>query len=51
MTWQMKVDHWIDSHTFHHSDFADITRLLDLKQKIELKICLVFPTLNEQDTI
>ena len=51
MTWQMKVDHWIDSHTFHHSDFADIPRLLDLKQKKELKISLVFPTLNEQDTI
>ncbi|MDR1618816.1 MAG: glucosyl-3-phosphoglycerate synthase [Treponema sp.] len=37
--------------TFHHSAFADIDRLVSLKQKRGLKISLAFPTLNEERTI
>ncbi len=42
---------WLDTHTFHHSQFADIQRLVELKKKKKLKISLCFPTLNEEKTI
>lgn len=37
--------------TWHHSRFADIGRLVDLKMKKNIKISLAFPTLNEEATI
>jgi glucosyl-3-phosphoglycerate synthase len=37
--------------TWHHSQFADIDRLVSLKEQKGLKISLAFPTLNEALTI
>jgi glucosyl-3-phosphoglycerate synthase len=43
-------DH-ILKNTFHHSDFNDIKKLVELKEAQGLKISLAFPTLNEEKTI
>jgi glucosyl-3-phosphoglycerate synthase len=43
-------DH-ILNNTFHHSDFQDIKKLVELKEAQGLKISLAFPTLNEERTI
>ncbi|MBN2874904.1 MAG: glycosyltransferase, partial [Spirochaetales bacterium] len=37
--------------TWHHSHFADIARLVELKERKGLSISLAFPTLNEEATI
>jgi glucosyl-3-phosphoglycerate synthase len=37
--------------TWHHSRFADISRLVELKKEQGLKISLAFPALNEETTI
>jgi len=37
--------------TWHHSQFSDLGRLVDLKMKKGLTISLAFPTLNEEATI
>ena len=42
---------WLDKNTFHYSDFKDLFRLVDEKQKKDLKISLCLPTLNEEKTI
>jgi len=42
---------WINSHTFHHSAFANIKKLVEAKEKKNLKISLCLPTLNEENTI
>ena len=42
---------WLDTHTFHYSDFKDLFRLVEEKQKKNLKISLCLPTLNEEKTI
>jgi len=42
---------WLETNTFHHSEFADLNKLVKLKQKKKLKISLCFPTLNEEKTI
>ncbi|MCP5051234.1 MAG: glucosyl-3-phosphoglycerate synthase [bacterium] len=42
---------WIKTNTFHYSQFADIKRLVEMKEKRNLKISLCFPTLNEEKTI
>jgi glucosyl-3-phosphoglycerate synthase len=42
---------WLDKNTFHYSDFKDLSRLVDEKQKKNLKISLCLPTLNEEKTI
>jgi len=39
------------NRTWHHSRFADIGRLVALKEKKGLTISLAFPTLNEEATI
>ncbi|MCD6574398.1 glucosyl-3-phosphoglycerate synthase [Candidatus Aerophobetes bacterium] len=51
MKWQKNLDRWIKTNTFHHSSFSNIKRLVDIKEKKELKISLAFPTLNEAETI
>jgi glucosyl-3-phosphoglycerate synthase len=38
-------------NTYHHSEFSDVRRLVELKEKQEMKISLAFPTLNEAKTI
>jgi len=47
----MKIDEWIETNTYHHSSFSNISRLVELKKKKNLRISLAFPTLNEEETI
>lgn len=42
---------WLKTNTFHHSEFQDLGRLVEEKQKKSLKISLCFPTLNEEKTV
>lgn len=42
---------WIDSNTYHHSQFWDLKKLVEAKEKNGLKISLCLPTLNEEKTI
>jgi len=42
---------WIDTNTFHHSEFKDIGRLVAAKHKKNQSISLCLPTLNEEKTI
>ena len=51
MGWKKNLDYWIKTNTFHHSRFSDVKKLVDLKEKKNLKISLAFPTLNEEKTI
>ena len=44
-------NNWLESNTFHHSDFKDLGRLVEEKRKKNLKISLCLPTLNEEKTI
>ncbi len=46
-----KLERWVKSNTFHHSDFSDLDELVRLKREKKLKISLAFPTLNEESTI
>ncbi|AHC16543.1 glucosyl-3-phosphoglycerate synthase [Salinispira pacifica] len=42
---------WLQHNTYHHSDFADIRKLVEMKKKKGLTISLCLPTLNEEKTI
>lgn len=42
---------WLEKNTFHYSEFIDLYRLVEEKQKKDLKISLCLPTLNEEKTI
>lgn len=42
---------WLHTHTFHHSAFRDLDRLVEQKRAKHLKISLCLPTLNEEKTI
>ena len=44
-------NNWLEKNTFHHSDFKDLNRLVEEKEKKGLKISLCLPTLNEEKTI
>jgi nucleotide-binding universal stress UspA family protein len=46
-----RVDRWFAESNFHHGEFADLRRLVALKEKQGLRISLVLPTLNEAATI
>lgn len=46
-----KSDSWLDTHTFHHSAFWDLLKLIEEKEKHGYKISLCIPTLNEEKTI
>ena len=45
------VDAWFVRNTFSSSEFADLGRLLEAKQRQNLRISVVLPTLNEAATI
>jgi len=45
------LQQWIDKNTYHHSEFWDLKKLVEAKQKKNLKISLCLPTLNEEKTI
>ncbi len=47
----MNIKKWLESNTFHHSDFWDLRRLIAEKEKQNLKVSLCIPTLNEEKTI
>jgi glucosyl-3-phosphoglycerate synthase len=42
---------WLETNTFHYSEFGDIQRLVEEKRRKNLKISLCLPTLNEEKTI
>jgi glucosyl-3-phosphoglycerate synthase len=44
-------NNWIESNTFHHSEFKNIDRLVTEKKRKQLSISLCLPTLNEEKTI
>lgn len=46
-----KLQKWIDKNTYHHSEFWDLMKLVEAKEKKNLKISLCLPTLNEEKTI
>lgn len=46
-----KNSQWLDTNTFHHSEFWDLLKLIEAKEKKGLKISLCIPTLNEASTI
>lgn len=46
-----KIDQWIKTNTFHHSQFWDLLSLIKEKEKKGLKISLCMPALNEEKTI
>lgn len=47
----LELQDWIDKNTYHHSQFWDIKKLVEAKEKLGLKISLCLPTLNEEKTI
>jgi len=47
----MIIDDWLNSNSFHHSEFWDLKQLVADKEKQNLKISLCIPTLNEEKTI
>lgn len=47
----INIDNWLQSNTFHYSQFRDLRRLIEEKEKKNLTISLCIPTLNEEKTI
>jgi len=47
----MKNEPWLAERTFHHSQFWDIKRLVEEKERQGLSISLCLPALNEEKTI
>ncbi|RMG31765.1 MAG: glucosyl-3-phosphoglycerate synthase [Gammaproteobacteria bacterium] len=45
------INQWLSTNTFHHSQFWDLMRLIEEKEKQGLTISLCIPTLNEEKTI
>ncbi len=45
------VDRWFGQNTFTSSEFADLRRLVEAKERQNLRISVGLPTLNEEDTI
>jgi len=48
---QVNVLEWFHSNTFHHSQFADIDRLVEAKEQQGLKVSVGIPTLNEEENV
>jgi nucleotide-binding universal stress UspA family protein len=46
-----RVDQWFAENTFHRREFADLAKLVDLKEKQGITISLGLPTLNEAETV
>jgi nucleotide-binding universal stress UspA family protein len=45
------VDKWFAENTFSSAEFADLRRLVDAKQRQNLRVSVGLPTLNEEATI
>jgi len=46
-----RVERWFGESNFHHAEFADLRRLVQLKDKQGVTVSLVLPTLDEEETI
>ncbi|HLR32847.1 MAG TPA: glucosyl-3-phosphoglycerate synthase [Fodinibius sp.] len=46
-----KLKQWIDDNTYHHSQFWDLKKLVEKKERNNITISLCLPTLNEEKTI
>jgi len=46
-----RVERWFGESNFHHAEFADLRRLVQLKEKQGVTISLVLPTLDEEETV
>ena len=46
-----KIENWLETNTFHHGEFWDLLKLVELKEKQGLSISLCIPTPNEEKTI
>lgn len=46
-----KIEKWLEENTFHHGEFWDLLKLVEIKEKKNLRISLCIPTLNEEKTI
>lgn len=46
-----KIAKWLETNTFHHSEFWDMQELLRAKRKAGVTISLCVPSLNEEKTI
>jgi glucosyl-3-phosphoglycerate synthase len=46
-----RVERWFGESNFHHSEFGDLRRLVQLKEKQGVTVSLVLPTLDEEETI
>ena len=42
---------WFNKNTFHHSEFEDIDKLVELKKQQNVKISVGIPTLNEEENV
>ena len=47
----LRVERWFGESNFHHREFADLDRLVNLKERAGLTVSLVLPALNEAETI
>lgn len=47
----MNLKGWLRDHTYHHSEFEDLERLVELKEEQDETITVSLPTLNEEKTI
>lgn len=47
----MNIENWLQTNTYHHSDFWDLQKLVERKQQNGTSISLCIPTLNEEKTI
>ena len=47
----MNINEWLKKNTYHHSDFSDIGKIVEEKEKQGLTVSLCIPTLNEEKTI
>jgi glucosyl-3-phosphoglycerate synthase len=46
-----RVERWFGESNFHHGEFSDLRRLVQLKEKQGVTVSLVLPTLDEEETI
>jgi nucleotide-binding universal stress UspA family protein len=46
-----RVERWFGESNFHHREFGDLDRLVHLKEQAGLTVSVVFPALNEAETI
>ncbi len=46
----MDCEEWFEKRTFHHRDFADVERLVEVKRERGLRVSVCLPTLNTAST-